>query len=253
MSELSNPPPRARPFDFRRLLTIFTKPRQSLSELTAEGRAVWLTPMLALTLTAVLVVLVSGFMRARADAQVEVQLPPDWQYWSPDMQENFMQAQQSKQGPVFVYILPMLGSLISLWLGWMVFSGMLHLASTILGGRGSLRGALNVVAWAGTPYLIRDVLQILFMVGTGSAIASPGLSGFAGDSGFLSSLLSHTDLFLVWNILLLGVGVIVSEGLPRGRAFGGVIVIVLTILLIQAGIGALGSSFNLSSAFQPYM
>jgi hypothetical protein len=209
--------------------------------------------MLTLTLTAILVVLVSGIMQSREDALIEVKLPPDWQYWSPDMQENFMQAQQSTQGPVFVYILPLLGSLISLWLGWFVFSGLLHLASTILGGRGSLRGALNVVAWASMPHLIRDALRILFMVFTGSAIASPGLSGFGGNSGFLTSLLARIDIFLFWYILLLGMGVVFSEGLPRGRAFACVIVLVVAILLVQAGIGALGSSINLSSAFQPYL
>jgi hypothetical protein len=142
--------------------------------------------------------------------------------------------------------------LFGLWLGWFVFSGILHLTSTILGGRGSMRGALNVVAWAGMPYLIRDLLRILYILVTGSAIASPGLSGFAGDSGFLSSLLARTDLFLLWYVLLLGIGVGISEGLTRGKAFAGVIVILIAILLIQAGVGALGSSFGVSAVSPPY-
>ena len=163
-----------------------------------------------------------------------------------------MQAQQATQGPLFTYVLPLLGSLVNLWLGWFVFSGILHLTSTILGGRGSMRGALNVVAWASMPYLIRDLLRVLFMMFAGHAIASPGLSGFAGESGFLSSLFSRTDLFLLWYVLLLGIGVAISEGLPGGKAYAGVIFIVLAILMIQAGIGGLGASFGLSAVSRPY-
>ena len=248
MSETSNPPQSARRFDFQHLFAIYYKPRQTFTDLTAEGRATWLTPMLALTLSAILVVLVSGIITTRASAMTEVVLPPDWEFWTPEMQENFLQAQQSTQGPMFVYFLPMLGSLIVLWLGWFVFSGLLHLASTILGGRGSLRGTLGVVAWASMPYLIRDLLRSLYMIITGSVIVGPSLSGFAGDSGFLTTFLARTDIFLVWYVLLLGIGISTSEGLPRGRAFVGVVTLVLLVILIQSGFGALGSSFGLSAA-----
>jgi hypothetical protein len=252
MSETSSPSQPVRRFDLPRLLSIFTKPRQAFTELASGERASWSIPMLVLTVSAILVVLVSGFMQTRAASQAAVELPPDWEFWTPEMQDNFMQAQQATQGPMFTYVLPLLGSLFSLWLGWFVFSGILHLTSTILGGRGSMRGALNVVAWASMPYLIRDLLRIVFMVIAGHAIVSPGLSGFAGESGFLSSLLARTDLFLFWYILLLGIGVAISEGLPRGKAYAGVIFIVLVVLLIQAGVGGLGSSFGLSAISRPY-
>jgi len=249
---MNNPSPPARRFDLPHLLSIFTRPRQTFTELNAGERAAWLTPMLVLTVSVILVVLASGFVRSRAASEVSVELPADWEFWTPEMQENFLQAQQATQGPMFTYILPLLGALSSLWLGWFVFSGILHLTSTILGGRGAMRGALNVVAWAGMPYLIRDLLRILYIVVTGSVITSPGLSGFAGDSGFLSSLLARTDLFLLWHVILLGIGAGISEGLPRGKAFAGVIVILLVVLLIQAGVGALGSSFGLSVVSRPY-
>src|SRR5262245_5366996 len=207
MNENGNQTKPVRRFNFRQLLTIFSKPQQSFSDLTAEGRATWLTPMLALTLSSILVVIVAGVMSSRAASMSDIVLPPDWEFWTPEMQENFLQAQQSTQGSLFVYILPLLGSLAVLWLGWFVFSGLLHLASTILGGRGSLRGTLSVVAWASMPFLIRDVLRFLYMIGTGSVIASPSLSGFAGEPGFLSAMLARTDIFLVWYIVLLGLGI----------------------------------------------
>ena len=44
--------------------------------------------MLVLTVTAVLVVVVTGYLKSRAAMMGEVQLPPQWQYWSPEMQNN---------------------------------------------------------------------------------------------------------------------------------------------------------------------
>ena len=252
MNESNQPSQTGRRSDFRYLPSIFVKPRQTFTELTSGLRVVWLAPMLVLTLSAILVVVVSGVMRSRAAANGTVELPQDWQYWSQEMQDNYMQAQQSRQGPLFMYVLPLLGSLVSLWMGWVVFSGLLHLVSTILGGRGSLRGTLNVVAWASLPYLIRDLLRMIYMLAASSAISSPGLSGFAGGTGFLSSMLARTDVFLIWYILLLGIGAAISEGLPRGKAFAGVVVLVLAVLLIQAGIGALGSNLGLSVVSRPY-
>lgn len=252
MSTIDAQPKPVRRFDLPHLISIFTRPRQTFTDLASSERAAWSTPMLVLTVSAILVVLVSGFMLTRTASSAAVELPPDWEFWTPEMQENYLSAQQATQGPIFTYVLPLLGSLFSLWLGWFIFSGILHLTSTILGGRGSLRGALNVVAWASMPFLIRDLLRILFMMVAGHEIISPGLSGFAGESGFLSSLLSRTDLFLVWYVFLLGIGVRISEGLPVGKAYAGVIVIILAILLIQAGVGGLGSSFGVSAVLRPY-
>ena len=92
----------ARRLDFSRLFTMLIHPRRAFDEMVAESRATWLTPMLVLTLTAILVVVVSGYLKSRAAMMGEVQLPPDWQYWPPEMQNNFMQAQQATQGTTFV-------------------------------------------------------------------------------------------------------------------------------------------------------
>ena len=52
--------------------------------------------MLILTVTAILVVLVLGYLQIRAAMMAEVQLPPDWQYWTPEMQNSFMQVQHGQ-------------------------------------------------------------------------------------------------------------------------------------------------------------
>ena len=242
----------ARRFDFSRLFTTLTHPSRAFSEMVSESRATWLTPMLVLTVTAMLVVVVSGYLKSRAAMMGEVQLPPDWQYWSPDMQNNYMQAQQATQGATFVYILPLVGALTALWVGWMLVAGLLHLGSTLLGGRGSMQGALNIVAWASLPFVIRDLLRVIYMLSVSHPINSPGLSGFATTSGFLTQILSRLDIFMSWYIILLIIGFSIADGLTRGKAFFGVLVVMLLVLLAQAGLGSLTSSIGGQAVQRPF-
>jgi hypothetical protein len=252
MTEITLEKQPARRFDFSRLLSIFIRPRSTFSDMSAESRSTWLTPMLVLTLTAILVVVVSGYLKTRAAMMGEVQLPPDWQYWSPDMQNNYMQAQQATQGVTFMYIIPLVGALTALWLGWVIVSGLLHLGSTLLGGRGSMQGALNIVAWASLPFVIRDVLRIIYMLAAGHAINSPGLSGFATTSGFFSQLLARLDLFVIWYIILLVIGFAIADGLTRGKAIVGVVVVMVLVLAAQAGLGGLTSSIGGQATQRPF-
>ncbi len=242
----------ARRVNFPRLQAILLHPRHVFQEMTSESRATWLTPMLILTITAILVVIVAGFLKTRAATMGEISFPQDWHYWTPEMQNNYMQAQQATQGPVFMYIIPLVGSLVSLWVGWLLLAALLHFGSTLLGGRGSMQSALNIVAWASLPFAMRDVLRIVFMLSTRHAITSLGLSGFASAAGFVSQLLVRADLFTVWNVILLVIGFRIADGLPRTKAVTGVVVIVLLAILAQAGLGALSSGFGGLAVQRPF-
>lgn len=220
--------------------------------MASESRATWWTPMLLLSITAILVVVVAGYLKSRAALMGEVTLPPDWQFWTPEMQNNYMQAQQATQGPVFLYIMPMVGSLAGLWVGWLLLAALLHFGSTLLGGRGSMQSALNIVAWASLPFAVRDILRIIFMLAAGHAIMSPGLSGFTSTPGFVSQLFARLDIFLVWQVMLLVIGFALTDGLPCTKAVTGVVVVLLLVLLAQAGLGALGSSFGGLAVQRPF-
>ncbi len=233
-----------RKFNFSRIFEVLLQPQHALTDIAGETNSSWLTPMLLLSISTFLYVIVSGYLKARATMMGEVQLPPDWQYWTPDMQNNFMQAQQATQGPVFVYVIPLVLALTGLWLGWLILSGLLHLGSTVLGGRGSMQGALNIVGWTNLPFLIRDLLRVIFMLLAGHAILSPGLSGFTGSAVFLAKIFSRFDIFFVWNAVLLILGFSKADGLPKTKAIIGVATVLIIILLMLAGIGTLTSSIG---------
>lgn len=252
MTDITLNQPSVRRLDFSRVRDILFRPRQEFQEMTAESRATWITPMLVMTIAAILVVVAAGYLKSRATLMGEVTLPRDWQYWTPEMQNNYMQAQQATQGPVFMYIIPLLSSLAGLWLGWLLLAALLHFGSTLLGGRGSMQSALNIVAWASLPFAVRDLLRIIFMLSAGHAINSPGLSGFSSSAGFISNILAHTDIFLIWQVILLVIGFAIADSLPRGKAVTGVLVVIVLVLLAQAGLGALSSGFGGLAVQRPF-
>ena len=252
MTDISLDQRPARRFDLPRAGTILLHPRRTFQEMVSESRATWLTPMLILSVTAILVVIVAGYLKSRAAMMGEIMLPPDWEFWTPEMQNNYMQAQQATQGPVFNYIMPLVGSLTGLWVGWLLLAGLLHFGSTLLGGRGSMQSALNIVAWASLPFAVRDILRIIFMLAAGHAIVSPGLSGFMTTPGFIAQLLTRLDIFMIWHVILLVLGFALTDGLPRGKAVTGVVVVMLLVLFAQAGIGALTSSFGGLAVQRPF-
>src|SRR5829696_9169195 len=211
MTEITLDQRPTRRFDLPRAWAILFRPRRGFQDMAAESRSTWFTPMLLLSIMAILVVVVAGYLKSQAALTGEVQLPQDWEFWTPEMQENYMRAQQATQGPVFLYIMPMISSLTSLWVGWLLLAGLLHFGSTLLGGRGSMQTALNIVAWASLPFAVRDILRIVFMLAAGHAINSPGLSGFTTTPGLVAQLLTRVDIFLIWNVILLVIGFALAD------------------------------------------
>jgi hypothetical protein len=244
---VSNP----RPFELKRLPAFLLHPRQGLNRLASGDKPAWLMPMLVLSLIFLLRTIVSGFFQARATAMGQTTLPIDWQWWTPDMQNNYSQAMQATQGPVFIYIIPAVTGLAKLWLGWLILGGLLHLASTLLGGRGSMRSVLDLAAWACLPFALRDLLRVVFMLIARHPIASPGLSGF-GNLLFISKMLASLDLFFVWFAILLVLGLRVTDNLPTGKAATAVVIVLLLVILVQAGLGTLSANLGGMMVTRPF-
>ncbi|MGH2524088.1 MAG: YIP1 family protein, partial [Anaerolineales bacterium] len=226
----SLPLERPRRFHFDWVLPALFRPRQTFAQIAEQAGDVWLTPIAILMALALVAVAVAGPLK-QAAAQTGQTLPPDFEFWTPEQQAQFMQAQAATSGPVFVYVFPAIVSVLGVWVGWLVMVGLLHLVLTLIGGRGSTRTAMNVVAWASLPFAVRELVRIGAMLTTRQLIANPGLSGFApaggGASAFLAAFLGLIDIYLIWHIVLLVFGVRAGNGLATAKAAGGVLLAML--------------------------
>ena len=237
-------------FHFGWIPDLLFHPRQLFSRLTEHTRSTWLTPLLFLMITALLLVFVQGNLDKQAALQGTVELPPDYQWYTPEQQAQYMQSIEARQGPVFLYLIPGIAAAAGVWLGWLIVSGLLHLLLTLLGGRGDTATALNVVAWASLPLGLRDLVRLFYLLATQKAIISEGLSGLvnaaqSNASLFLASLLGLVDIYLIWFLLLTNLGANLATRLPTGKAFAAASISILDVLILQAlilfGVSALSS------------
>jgi hypothetical protein len=227
---------RPRRFHFDWLLPALFRPRDIFARLAALGRPAWLTPILVLTITGLLAVAAAGPIKIANAQSGQVELPPGFEYWTPEQQAQYYQAQQATSGPVFVYVFPAILVVLRVWFGWLIMGGILHLILTMLGGRGSTLGALNIVAWASLPFALRDLVQAGFML-VEKQIPNSGLEGYApAGEGLLPAIaaevLARVTLYGLWYVILLVIGVRVAGGLTGGKALAGVLIALLVTLLL---------------------
>jgi hypothetical protein len=117
----------------------------------------------------------------------------------------------------------------------------MHLALTLLGGRGAIGTTIGMVAWANLPYAMRDLERVLYVLVTNRTLQSPGLSGFATMGSVSAAFLSLVDVFLIWSVLLLFVGIHTGYGLSRGKALAAVLIVVGVAVIFQTGVGSIGT------------
>lgn len=233
-------PRRPRRFYFNWIPLVFVRPREAFRRIVAERRGVWQAAILLLTLTALLRVLATGYAGQQA-AGAGPELPPDFEFWSPDQQEQYMQAEQLTGGPVFSYALPALQAVAGVWFGWLVVGGVLHLLLTLIGGRTPTITTMNIVAWARLPFAVRDLVRMASAL-AGDPVRTTGLAGFAaadatGGALFLSLLLALVDIYLVWQIVLIVIGVRTADStLGAARTWLFTTLGVAGLLLARVGI-----------------
>jgi hypothetical protein len=235
-----------RRFNLDWVLGVFIRPRQTLARIAAQSGSLWFTPLMILTITALLAVIVAGPIKKEIALSGPVDLPENFQYYSPEDQAQFLQAMEATRSNVFIYGFPALTGVAGVWMGWLVVGGLVHLVLTMLGGRGMTGSAMNLVAWSSLPFAVRDIVRIVAMLFTHRLVAHPGLSGFApaGDEGlslYLVGLLALFDIYIIWHIVLLVIGVRAANGLSRGRAIGGMVFVILLVLSIQALLAYFGT------------
>ena len=237
-SELPEEPPR-RPLRLDWILPLFFRPGKTLRAVAETEGPSWLAPLLLLSLLAILFTLVAAPLRVQEALSRSPELPPDAQYWSPEMVQDYLNANQPNTGALTMYVLPGLSALLGVWGGWFVLGAVLHLALTLSGGRGSRNADFNLAAWASLPFALRYLVQIVAMLVTHQLITKPGLSGFfpsdaTGLTAYLAIVMGLVDLYVIWQAVLLVVGATSGARLSTPKAAGAVLGSMFVLLALQA-------------------
>ncbi|MBK8988505.1 MAG: YIP1 family protein [Chloroflexi bacterium] len=241
------------------LLPTLFQPRRAFARIAGTETAVWQTPILILVLTSLVRTLVNGSVKAAANlaAANSGAPPPGFEYYTPEQQAQLQQAMTATSGPVFTYLLPSVVTILGVYLGWLILGWVIHLGLTLMGGRGSSRQALNVVAWTLLPFAIRDSVRITAMWLTGQPLTSLGLAGFAptGDGSlniYLTALLTLVDIYLLWHIFLLLIGARAAETISRAKVWSVVLFTILVFTLLRALPALIAAQFSGLTVVRPF-
>ncbi len=147
------------------------------------------------------------------------------------------------------------GKIVGAPAAWLLWGAALYLASVFLGRSSSFGQMARLSVWTWLPYGIRGLVQTLYILGTGETITNAGLSGFVNQNATamiapgpgqlaLTSILAKVDLYMIWHLILLSVGLMAFTNLKYRKALMAVLAIwvVFTLLGIVPAIfgGVLG-------------
>jgi len=250
--------PRNRTWRLDLLLPTLIRPRMALARVVEQNRPNWRTPIVLLLLATVIHALVAGSINAAARAAGEIVLPPNFQYYTPEQQAQFQQAATATNNTTFNYILPALGAALGALLVWLAVSWLLHLTLTLLGGRGTSQQSINVVAWASLPFVLRAVVQIVAMLATDRLVSGSGLSGFvsAGEGSlrvFWAAILGQIDIYFLWHILLVYLGVRLSSQLTAAKCWIAILLVFAVVMALRALPDAILARFGDLTVIQPFL
>ena len=248
------PPLRARQGLFRLLFGMIGRPRATLEYLNEHGGRAWWTPAILAVLLLVSSVVVAAPIKTQQtrDAVLATQEQSGERQGRELTDEEQAQIVSVAASPLITVVFPTAASVAGLVVGWLVRAGGLYLAGMALGGRSTFRAMFRMVVWTWLPYVLRGLLQTVYILVSGQAIVNPGLSGLVQDNlpigevvvappglghTLLASFLSRVDLFLVWNLILLAIGVAVATRLSRRKA----VLVTLAVLLLLTVLGLVPS------------
>jgi len=230
------------------LVGIIDRPRITFqSLLQREDWRRWAVPLLLYFLAfAVLTAVQTPYLRELALQQADLRLA--------DLPAD--QADAARTTMEFTMSLPFMLATgiifggLALFIGVLAQTGYLYLSAMLAGGRDTgFKGMFTVSAWSRIPLAIGFLVQAAFAAFSQGALRYPGLAPLVASGNQLEdagnplvALLARVDLFWLWHLVLVAIGLTVAARLSRGKSIVLTVVyagLALAMALIPALLGQL--------------
>jgi hypothetical protein len=204
---------------WRALFGWIDQPKRTLRYVIKEPRwPLLLAPVLIILVTTIIVTVVSAPLlsevsRQQAEEQMEAQMAS-----IPEEQaEQVRSTMDTFTSPLFVGAMGIAFTVLGLILTWLFRGALLFFIGYLLGTDNRYIQMVTLVLWAWLPFALRDLVQAIYVLLNGQLAINKGLSFLvaSGDQvqnagNLLYGFLGQIDIFLVWHLLLVGIGIAVS-------------------------------------------
>jgi hypothetical protein len=210
------------------LVGLVIRPGETFEKLREAGRGYW-GVMFAITAAATLLLAIATVVAQNRVLQ-NIQMP-----------EGATTIRQTSG--VLQVVVALAAGAIGALAGYLFCASVVFVSKLILGGKtNGFKQIYRMAVWTTLPLAIRKVMQAIasFVSGRSSTAGMSGILsiGESVNMPTLSLLLSHFDIYLIWSMVLLGIGTAVTAKLDRKKTLIVVGVYLVLGLAVTLGLNA---------------
>ena len=158
-------------------------------------------------------------------------------------EEQMEQARQFTSGPVIV-ISSVVSALIFTAILLLLFALITNLFIPLFGGESGFKKVFSVICFSALVTVPAAILKLIMIAMTKSPFVTTSLALFVPNlakTSFAYQLLAGFDFFLLWEMILVAMGITITNNVVKKNAY--ILVFMIWVISIFVGIG-LGSIFN---------
>ncbi len=153
-------------------------------------------------------------------------------------------AQTGGSTTTIIAVVGIVAGVIGLFIGYLAHAGLLFLIGLMLGGQATFKQVFRMAVWTLLPAVIRNFVAAIAMLASGG-LPAPGLSAAmtaaeAASARVGAALLQTFDVYRLWTLLLIGIGVVATQRLSRGKSVLAVVIYWVVTLALTAVVAIVG-------------
>jgi hypothetical protein len=207
------------------LISIIDRPQATFEALAANPRWKWILPLVFACVIAVILIWVTAPYTSEYGDQATRQQLAERGMSAEEIEEVMADTAQFRS-PMFIGIAGSISGVVILGIIWVVTAALFYFVSLIAGAELKFGSVFVVVAWSTLPLTIRSLVHTIWIALTQKFPVYNGLAALqtTGDqlkdaANPMVALLSFVDIFWIWHIILLVIGLAVAAKFSRTKAF----------------------------------
>jgi len=151
-------------------------------------------------------------------------------------EEQIEQALKMSSGPILL-ISSTIGGAVYTGILLLIFTLVLNLFIPLFGGIGAFKTVFSVACFSALVKVPAAILKVILIMITKSLYVTTSLALFVPNLAkdtFVYKLLAGFDFFIIWEMILVSIGISITNGIKRDRAY--IIVFIIWIVSIFIGI-----------------
>jgi hypothetical protein len=234
------------------LVGVIIRPRSTFTRMREAVRGHWWLVFVLALVALVLVIVATIPIQAEATEAAIAAQQEQLGELSAEQQAQIEQTQAIFSSAAMLGAIGTLSGVIGLVINYAVRAGLLFLMGQLLGGQASFKQVWRMAVWTSLPGVISSFISGITIIISGNLPVAGLANVFTGTetgevSPVLLAVLGRIDIFAIWSVVLIAVGMIATTRISRGKG----ILAAVIYWLLGVGWAAAGAAIGLAltSAF----